>query len=60
MTVAEFTSLVAKQKVKIAYNLDGGDSTMMIFNGSKINDVKSQSSRKLMDIIYFASAYEGK
>ena len=60
MTVAEFTALVAKQKVKIAYNLDGGDSTMMIFNGSKINDVKSQSSRKLMDIIYFASAYEGK
>ena len=56
----DFAALVAKQNVKVAYNLDGGDSAMMIFNGEKINDVRSTSVREIVDIIYFASGYEGK
>ncbi|MBQ9263633.1 MAG: phosphodiester glycosidase family protein [Clostridia bacterium] len=59
MTLMDFAKLVAKQNVQIAYNLDGGDSTMMIFNGKKINDKKNKSTRDIVDIIYFASAYEG-
>ncbi|MBR1586070.1 MAG: phosphodiester glycosidase family protein [Clostridia bacterium] len=63
MTLREFANLIAQQKdVKIAYNLDGGDSTRMIFHGEKINGnrEKSTSKRGIVDIIYFASAYEGK
>ena len=57
MTLQQFANLVAEQGVQTAYNLDGGDSTMMIFNGKKINDVRSTSTRKINDIVYFASAY---
>ena len=39
-----------------AYNLDGGNSTMLMFNGQKINDVKNGETREIADIIYFASA----
>jgi len=58
MTLTEFAQLVAEQKVKIAYNLDGGYSTMMFFNGKVVNDVGNEDKRLLSDIIYFASAYE--
>lgn len=56
MTLRQFADFVAQQGVWIAYNLDGGDSTMLIFNGRKQNDVRNRSTRKLLDIIYFASA----
>ena len=42
--------------VQVAYNLDGGDSAVMIFNGQKINDPENTNERPLADIIYFASA----
>ena len=57
MTMIEFARAVAKEGVQTAYNLDGGDSCMMIFNGEKINDVGNKSMRKITDIVYFASAY---
>ena len=56
MTMPEFATLAALQDVQIAYNLDGGDSVWLYFNGAKVNDYGSSSERKLMDIIYFASA----
>lgn len=56
MTLQQFASLVAQQGVQTAYNLDGGDSCMLIFNGEKINDVRNKSTRKIVDIIYFATA----
>ena len=55
MTLREFAELVASLDVQVAYNLDGGDSTVMAFNGKKINDPGNASTRKLKDIIYFAS-----
>ncbi len=58
MSLQVFTYFVADMGVKTAYNLDGGDSTMLIFNGEKINDVNNASSRKISDIIYFASAWD--
>ena len=60
LTLRDFADLVAMQDVYIAYNLDGGDSTMMIFNGEKINDVRSRSTRNIVDLIYFASAEKEK
>ena len=57
MTLMEFAQLVADQGVQTAYNLDGGNSCMMLFNNRKINDVESEYTREINDIIYFASAY---
>ena len=57
MTLERFAQLVASKGAIVAYNLDGGDSTMMIFGGEKINDVKNHSVREISDIVYFASAW---
>ncbi|MDO5143332.1 MAG: phosphodiester glycosidase family protein [bacterium] len=57
MTLQRFARLCAEQGVQTAYNMDGGDSTMLIFNGEKLNDITSNSTREISDIIYFASAY---
>jgi len=55
-TLPQFARVVASMGVKTAYNLDGGDSTMLIFNGEKINDPGNNSAREISDIVYFASA----
>lgn len=56
MTIREFADLVATLNVRIAYNLDGGDSSFLYFNGKKVNEFGYQTERRLTDIIYFASA----
>ena len=56
LTLADFTRLVAEQDVKTAYNLDGGDSSLLYFHGRRINEKPNQSIRKLQDVIYFVSA----
>ena len=56
MTLREFADLVASLGVRCAYNLDGGDSTLLYFNGKRVNETGNKSPRNLMDIIYFASA----
>lgn len=60
MTLRQFALMVRSLGAIDAYNLDGGDSTMLIFNGEKINDVKNENTRTISDIIYFASAWDGK
>lgn len=60
MTIRQFANLAWSLGAIEAYNLDGGDSTMLIFNGEKINDVRNTSTRDISDIIYFASAWDGK
>ena len=60
MTLDEFTSLVAAQGVQTAYNLDGGDSAIMVLNGRKVNEPELDNIRNLYDIIYFASAWDGQ
>ena len=59
MKLKQFANLVAKQGVQTAYNLDGGNSCMMIFGGEKINDPDNPDTRDICDIIYFASAWPG-
>ena len=56
LTLTDFTRLVAEQGVQIAYNLDGGDSSLLYFHGKRINEKPNQSIRKLQDVIYFVSA----
>ncbi len=57
MTLTEFADLCVELGAQEAYNLDGGDSTMLIFGGEKINDVDNPSTREISDIVYFASAF---
>ena len=48
------------EDILVAYNLDGGDSAVMVFNGEKINDPGNENERPLADMIYFASAWPGE
>ena len=45
MTIRQFAKLVYSCGVQTAYNLDGGNSTMLIFNGEKLNDVDNPKAR---------------
>ena len=60
MTLDDFTDLVATLGVQTAYNLDGGDSAIMVLNGRKVNEPGLDNIRNLYDIIYFASAWDGE
>lgn len=58
MNLSDFTDLVMSLgDVKQAYNLDGGNSTYMMFLGHKVNNSEAGDPRLLADIVYFASAY---
>ena len=56
MTLNEMGELAASLGAQTAYNLDGGYSTMLYFNGKQLNQSGNTKPRALMDIIYFASA----
>ncbi|MBQ8160559.1 MAG: phosphodiester glycosidase family protein [Clostridia bacterium] len=58
LTLREWAEFVRSKGVDTAYNLDGGDSTMLYFQQRKINDVDNPNERQLADIIYFASAWD--
>lgn len=45
--------------IQVAYNLDGGDSAFLYFNGKKINNPEFENEREISDIIYFASSWPG-
>ncbi len=60
LTMKEFTDFVATLGVENCYNLDGGNSTVMFFGGRKINAIAQRRLRPISDIIYFASADDGK
>lgn len=60
MDLLQFAQLAKELGAVQAYNLDGGDSTIMVFNNEKVNDKENQNSRAISDIIYFASAWDGK
>ena len=56
MTLRELGELAASLGAVTAYNLDGGYSTLLYFNGRQLNQSGNTKPRALMDIIYFASA----
>ena len=55
VTMAEFASVMEEIGAQQAYNLDGGNSATLVFNGQVYND-KPQAERSVTDILYFASA----
>lgn len=55
VTMAEFASVMETLGAQQAYNLDGGNSATLVFNGQVYNN-KPQAERSVTDIIYFASA----
>lgn len=50
--------MVMKLGVESAYNLDGGNSTMLMFNDGYVNADQVDAMREISDIIYFASAWK--
>ena len=50
MTLAELSSLFAKLGCKTAYNLDGGQSAMMVFNDKYVNNL-CEDGRTISDAI---------
>ena len=59
MTLQEFAEFVSTQEIEFAYNLDGGNSSGFFFHNQKVNAISNTEFRSLVDIIYFASAWEG-
>jgi exopolysaccharide biosynthesis protein len=49
--LSAFSQLMADLGCKVAYNLDGGDSAQMYWNGAIINKSNNES-RVISDIIY--------
>lgn len=58
LTLHEWAAFLSTLGVENAYNLDGGNSTAIIFRDEKINAVQNRHHRKISDIVYFASAYQ--
>ena len=57
LVLEQFAELVASFGVQNAYNLDGGSSATMVFQGDKINSPNNPKRRPLCDMLYFSSAY---
>ena len=59
VTMDEFGQIMLDLGCTQAYNLDGGNSATMAFNGSVFN-AKATKERDVSDIIYFASAADAE
>lgn len=55
LTLEEMGQFMLGLGVQTAYNLDGGGSTTMVFNGGKINALSTSKNRSVSDIVYFCS-----
>ena len=56
LSLLELAQLFAERRCTVAYNLDGGGSTTMWFNGEVVNnptDGRSSGERSVSDIVYF-------
>lgn len=56
ITTNQLAVIMADKKCTIAYNLDGGQSSTMIFNNKLYNVVSDGGERTMSDILYFATA----
>ena len=55
LTIAQFAQLMKDRGAIMAYNLDGGSSSAMMFNDQKINALSTNKTRPICDILYFAT-----
>lgn len=53
LTLIEFAELFAYYECETAYNLDGGGTSVMIFNDEIISSPSGETERNCTDIIYF-------
>jgi exopolysaccharide biosynthesis protein len=56
VTLKQLAELMIQYNCRIAYNLDGGGSSAMVFNGQVINqptDGRTVGERRVSDIVYF-------
>jgi len=58
VTCETLANFMAKLGCQQAYNLDGGGTATLVFNGKMYNSPKG-GERSISDIIYFASAVDG-
>lgn len=59
-TQQELCDVADSLGVRHAYNLDGGNSSVMIFNGGYVGGKKRNTEREQSDILYVVSALERK
>ena len=55
LTLEEMGQFMLDLGVETAYNLDGGGSTAVAFQGGKINVLDTSKNRSVSDIIYFCT-----
>lgn len=55
MTLQELAEYLLSLGVTTAYNLDGGSSSTLVFNGEKINSLDTGKVRPVPDILYFST-----
>ena len=57
LTLRQFSDFLVSKGVQFAYNLDGGNSSVLYYSGAgKVNLKSVKQGRDLWDIIFFASA----
>lgn len=56
LTIQEMAEYMLTLDCDIAYNLDGGSSSSLVFNNKKVNSLDTHKKRPISDIIYFATA----
>ena len=57
VSIPDFAKMFYNKGCTVAYNLDGGQSSTMVFLDSVYNQVSNNGERSISDIVYFASAY---
>ena len=55
-TVNQFAEIIATKNLRHAYNLDGGQTGEVVFNGKPYNHIDFGNERLLSDCIYFCTA----
>lgn len=58
MTLLELQSVLASEGCQVGYNLDGGGSATLYFNGEVINQPSGGSQRKVSDIVLLREGLE--
>ena len=53
MTMPEMAKVFVEEGCQVAYNLDGGGSATLYFNGERLNKLSGSRERNVSDIIYF-------
>lgn len=60
LTLEETVELMMSLGVETAYNLDGGSSSTMVLDNTKINALSTNKVRRIWDILYFATLVPGE